>query len=174
MVKKIKSYIYKTLSAVALTFSLGMATSCVGDLNQEPKDPNVTTSATFGEEEVRQALAKCYSVLGVSGQSGPGSSDISGLDNGTGQYIRALAMMNEYTTDELMWIYADDGVVAANAAQLAATGVDALHFSAKKMVIGGMEYRNPRISMGGSSAVNEYALRIVDEEEVKEILKLVK
>lgn len=71
-------------------------------------------------------------------------------------------------------IMAGSGVVAANAAQLAATGVDALHFSAKKMVIGGMKYRNPRISMGVSSAVNEYALRIVDEEEVKEILKLVK
>ena len=71
-------------------------------------------------------------------------------------------------------IMAGSGVVATNAAQLAATGVDALHFSAKKMVIGGMEYRNPRISMGGSSAVNEYALRVVDEEEVKEILKLVK
>lgn len=71
-------------------------------------------------------------------------------------------------------IMAGSGVVAANAAQLAATGVDALHFSAKKMVIGGMEYRNPRISMGGSSAVDEYALRVVDEEEVKEILKLVK
>lgn len=71
-------------------------------------------------------------------------------------------------------IMAGSGVVATNAAQLAATGVDALHFSAKKMVIGGMEYRNPRISMGGSSAVDEYALRVVDEEEVKEILKLVK
>lgn len=71
-------------------------------------------------------------------------------------------------------IMAGSGVVAANAAQLAATGVDALHFSAKKMVIGGMEYRNPRISMGGSSAVDEYALRVVNEEEVKEILKLVK
>ena len=71
-------------------------------------------------------------------------------------------------------IMAGSGVVAANAAQLAATGVDALHFSAKKMVISGMEYRNPRISMGGSSAVDEYALRVVDEEEVKEILKLVK
>lgn len=71
-------------------------------------------------------------------------------------------------------IMAGSGVVAANAAQLAATGVDALHFSAKKMVIGRMEYRNPRISMGGSSAVDEYALRVVDEEEVKEILKLVK
>lgn len=106
-----KSYIYKSLSAIALTFSLGMATSCVGDLDQIPQDPNTTTSANFTEEEVRQALAKCYSVLGVSGQSGPGSSDISGLDNGTGQYLRAIAMMNEYPTDELLWIYKDDGVV---------------------------------------------------------------
>ena len=106
-----KSYIYKSLSALALTFSLGMATSCVGDLDQTPEDPNITTAPQFNEEQVRQALAKCYSVLGVSGQQGPGSSDISGLDNGTGQYLRAIAMMNEYTTDELMWIYKDAGVV---------------------------------------------------------------
>ena len=71
-------------------------------------------------------------------------------------------------------IMAGSGVVAANALPLASTGVDALHFSAKKMVAGGMEYRNPRISMGGSSAVDEFALRIVDEEEVKKILNAVK
>lgn len=71
-------------------------------------------------------------------------------------------------------IMAGSGVVAANAAQLAAVGVDALHFSAKCMVAGAMEYRNPRISMGGSDAVDEYALRSVDENEVKEILKLIK
>ena len=69
---------------------------------------------------------------------------------------------------------AGSGVVAANALPLASTGVDALHFSAKKMVAGGMEYRNPRISMGGSSAVDEFALRVVDEEEVQNILKAVK
>ena len=71
-------------------------------------------------------------------------------------------------------IMAGSGVVAANAAQLAAVGVDALHFSAKCMVVGAMEYRNPRISMGGSDAVDEYALRTVDENEVKEILKLIR
>ena len=71
-------------------------------------------------------------------------------------------------------IMAGSGVVAKNAAQLAAVGVDALHFSAKCMVAGGMTYRNPRISMGGSDAVDEYALRTVDENEVKEILKLIK
>ena len=62
----------------------------------------------------------------------------------------------------------------ANAKQLAEVGVDALHFSAKCMVAGAMEYRNPRISMGGSDAVDEYALRTVDENEVKEILKLIR
>ena len=71
-------------------------------------------------------------------------------------------------------IMAGSGVVAANAAQLAAVGVDALHFSAKCMVAGAMEYRNPRISMGGSDAVDEYALRTVDENEVNAILKLIK
>lgn len=71
-------------------------------------------------------------------------------------------------------IMAGSGVVATNALPLASTGIDALHFSAKKMVAGGMEYRNPRISMGGSSAVDEFALRIVDEEEVKKILNAIK
>lgn len=70
-------------------------------------------------------------------------------------------------------IMAGSGVVAANAAELANTGVDALHFSAKYMVAGGMKYHNPRISMGGSSAVDEFALRSVDENEVNEILKLI-
>ncbi len=71
-------------------------------------------------------------------------------------------------------IMAGSGVVAANAAELAAVGVDALHFSAKCMVAGAMEYRNPRISMGGSAAVDEYALRTVDENEVREILNIIK
>ena len=71
-------------------------------------------------------------------------------------------------------IMAGSGVVASNALLLAETGVDALHFSAKKMIPGRMQYRNPRISMGGTSAVDEYALRVVDEEEAQSIVKLIK
>ncbi len=71
-------------------------------------------------------------------------------------------------------IMAGSGVCAANALQLAATGVDALHFSAKKMVLGQMQYRNPRISMGGAADIDEYALRVVDEEEVRNIIKQIK
>lgn len=71
-------------------------------------------------------------------------------------------------------IMAGSGVVAANAKKLTETGVDALHFSAKKMIAGGMEYRNPRISMGGSDAVDEFALRVVDQNEVINILNIIK
>lgn len=71
-------------------------------------------------------------------------------------------------------IMAGSGVLAANAAMLLGAGVDALHFSAKRMAPSGMNYRNPRISMGGSASVDEYALREVDEAEVNEILKLIR
>ena len=70
-------------------------------------------------------------------------------------------------------IMAGSGVIASNALRLAQTGVDALHFSAKKMIPGRMLYRNPRISMGGTSAIDEYALRVVDEEEAQSIVKLI-
>lgn len=71
-------------------------------------------------------------------------------------------------------IMAGSGVVASNAVALKGVGVDALHFSAKKMVIGGMQYRNPRISMGGTESVDEFSLRTVDEEEVTKILTLIR
>lgn len=71
-------------------------------------------------------------------------------------------------------IMAGSGVVAANAKDLIDLGVDALHFSAKTMVAGGMKYRNPRISMGGTAAVDEFAIRTVDTNEVTEILKLIR
>lgn len=70
-------------------------------------------------------------------------------------------------------IMAGSGVTSSNALRLANIGVDALHFSAKCTIAGGMKYRNPRISMGGSAAVDEFALRSVDEQEVNEILKLI-
>ncbi|MDE6125507.1 MAG: RagB/SusD family nutrient uptake outer membrane protein, partial [Muribaculaceae bacterium] len=99
---------YLLLGGVAL--GLGMTTSCVGDLDLEPNDPNQTSQANTMQFYLG-ALAKCYSGMAVSGQNGAGSADISGLDNGTGCYYRALFMMNEFPTDEVIWIWKDAGVV---------------------------------------------------------------
>ena len=70
-------------------------------------------------------------------------------------------------------LMAGSGVTATNALQLAMTGIDALHFSAKKMMPGRMTYRNPLIAMGGDTSMDEYALRGVDEKEVKSIIELI-
>lgn len=70
-------------------------------------------------------------------------------------------------------IMAGSGVGSTNARELIGVGVDALHFSAKSTTMGGMKYRNPRISMGGTASVDEFSLRTVDEEEVTKILNII-
>ncbi len=107
----------KIFSVLGVSLALGLS-SCVGDLDLLPNDPNSLTADKFAEnpeEYLMQVMAKCYSGMAVSGQTGPdGSSDISGLDGGTSQYTRALYMLQEFTTDESKWIWPDAGVVDLN------------------------------------------------------------
>lgn len=108
-----KNIINKILLGTAL-ISSGAMVSCVGDLDQLPKDPNVLQTPDFAsdpKEYLGEIMAKCYLGLAVSGQYGPnGDSDISGLDGGTSQYTRALFYMNVFPTDEVNWVYQDGGV----------------------------------------------------------------
>lgn len=107
-----KSYINRALLGAALLATAGL-TSCVGDLDQLPKDDRTSTAATFKQDPkgyISGALGKCYSGIAVSGQTGAGSSDISGLDNGRSCWSRAIFMLNEFTTDECNWIWKDSGV----------------------------------------------------------------
>ena len=112
-----KSYINKIFSVLCVALMLGMS-SCIGDLDLLPNDPNQLTPDKFKENPelyLSQAMAKCYSGMAVSGQGGPnGESDISGLDGGTSQYTRALFMMNCFTTDESKWIWPDVGIIDLN------------------------------------------------------------
>lgn len=109
-----KSYINKFLMGLAVVSMVGL-TGCVNDLDQTPTDPNTVAPDEFKnnpKEYMAQVMAKCYSSLAVSGQSGPnGGSDISGLDGGTSNWTRVIFMLNEFTTDEVNWIWPDVGVV---------------------------------------------------------------
>lgn len=107
-----KSYISKFFIGTAL-LAMGGLTSCVGDLDQLPKDPTLMLPEDImknPKEYIGQMMAKCYSSIAVSGQTGAGSSDISGLDNGRSCWSRAIFMLNEFTTDECHWIWPDSGV----------------------------------------------------------------
>jgi copper homeostasis protein len=114
------------------------------------------------EQAVEDVIATgCHRIL----TSGGYDKAIDGIDN-----IRRAVEIAAGRIE----IMAGSGVVAANAEALAAIGVDALHFSAKTTIMGGMKYRNPRISMGGTSAVDEFSIRSVDEAEVTKILTLIR
>ena len=78
-------------------------TSCIGDLNVTPIDPNANTAdkALVDEDSFNQFLTGVYLGFATSGYYGAnGSASISGLDGGASQYIRGLYHHSELTTDE--------------------------------------------------------------------------
>jgi hypothetical protein len=97
MLRKYK-LIVLVVSALLIAF-----TSCVNDLDTLPLDEDVVTSASVYDDpdSYIQVLAKLYAGLAVSGQEGPsGDNDLSGLDEGFGQYLRAYWYAQEVPTDE--------------------------------------------------------------------------
>lgn len=116
--------INKAFSVLGLGLAMSM-TSCVGDLDLTPNDPQTIVATNLTADQLAEVMAKCYSGIAVSGQGGPnGSSDISGLDGGTSQYTRALFMLNEFPTDESKWIWADVGVYDLNTNTFAANNAN--------------------------------------------------
>lgn len=93
---------YKTLFLTLFGISL-FGTSCFKDLDSVPLDDSVITADIAYEDPgaYKAVLAKLYAGLSVSGQSGPsGDADISGIDEGFGQYLRGLWYHQELSTDE--------------------------------------------------------------------------
>lgn len=93
---------FKLISIIALVLTIAFV-SCTKDLDTFPIDVDVVTSDKVYENPASyiNVLAKLYAGLAVSGQSGPdGNNDLSGLDEGFGQYLRAVWYGQELTTDE--------------------------------------------------------------------------
>ncbi len=100
---------YLIFNAVFISVLL-MFASCVNDLDTVPLDEDVVTSEDVysNPENYINVLAKLYAGLAVSGQQGPaGQNDLSGLDEGFGQYLRAYWYAQELTTDEAVIAWND-------------------------------------------------------------------
>ena len=111
------------------------------------------------EEALEAAVAAgCRRIL----TSGGRNTAVEGIDT-----LRALVAQAAGRI-ELM---AGSGVNPSNVRQLAATGVDAVHFSARSVRPGGMVFRNPHVSMGDGD-VSEYDLLCADERLIRQILTL--
>ena len=97
---KMKRFKYISIIVTAILVAF---TSCINDLDTVPIDEDVITSEKVYEnpDNYINVLAKLYAGLAVSGQEGPsGNNDLSGLDEGFGQYLRAVWYGQQLTTDE--------------------------------------------------------------------------
>lgn len=104
MIKRIFSTI-----AVAAALVMG-GTSCVGDLTVTPIDPNIVLPEDVlnTEDAFNALLAKCYQGLACSSSDGEGGGpDISGVDGGYGQYLRAMFHLQCLATDEAVCCWND-------------------------------------------------------------------
>ena len=87
--------IYKIVPVFAMALALGF-TSCVGDLDVTPIDPNMST-----ELNIDGLFNKCYANFALAGNGGAnGDCDVDGIDGGTSGLIRQMFNTNELTTDE--------------------------------------------------------------------------
>lgn len=104
-----KTKIYNIFIAVGLALLVTFS-SCMNDLDTTPLDKDVVTAENVyaNPENYKKVLAKLYAGLAVSGQEGPaGMNDLSGLDEGFGQYLRAYWYAQELPTDEAVIAWND-------------------------------------------------------------------
>ena len=100
-------YIKRIVPVAAMLLSLG-TTSCVGDLDVTPINPNIQT-----ELDVNGLFNKCYANFAMAGNGGGnGDCDIDGLDGGTTGFVRQLFNANELTTDEAICGWGDEGIAS--------------------------------------------------------------
>ncbi|MBO0936911.1 RagB/SusD family nutrient uptake outer membrane protein [Fibrella sp. HMF5335] len=90
-----------TIKVGVLAMLLASVTACVNDLDRVPKYDVTSASVYADPANYKSVLAKLYAILSVSGQQGPaGKPDISGIDEGTSNYMRLLWKLQELPTDE--------------------------------------------------------------------------
>lgn len=99
---KIKAFIF----AASLALMMGN-TSCVGDLDVTPINPQQTMEA-----DNDALFNKVYASFALTGQTGPaGSGDVADIDEGQSDFYRMSWYLNEFTTDEAHWVWATDAGV---------------------------------------------------------------
>jgi len=109
---------FRLLALVVIIPVLGMVlSSCTGDLNTNPIDKKVVTSASAYKtpQKYRQVLAKLYAGFATTGQQGPaGEPDIQGIDEGFSSYLRQYWVCQELPTDEAVVAWNDPGLPQFN------------------------------------------------------------
>ncbi|ANI89846.1 hypothetical protein A9P82_11440 [Arachidicoccus ginsenosidimutans] len=100
----------KFLKIVVIALCVGMVTSCNKMLDLQPTN-SFTSGTVFNSlATTKQALAKVYAAWGLTGNSGNGSSDLSGYDPNFSDFLRSFYYLQELPTEESICAWNDAGV----------------------------------------------------------------
>jgi starch-binding outer membrane protein, SusD/RagB family len=95
-----------SLTLVVITFLFG----CSKDLNRYPVFTSTASDVYSTATGYKQALAKVYGSFALTSSTGPGNSDLGGIDAGTSDFLRLLFDAQELSTDEGVCAWNDPGV----------------------------------------------------------------
>ncbi len=84
--------------------------SCNKDLNHTPPNTTTVSDVYSTPEGYTQAMAKVYGAFALTSSTGPGASDVQGIDPGTSDFLRLFWNTQELTTDEGICAWNDPGV----------------------------------------------------------------
>lgn len=104
-----KNIRFKNLFSL-VAVGLILLSSCTKELNHFPANSVFSDSVYSNAASYKTALANVYAGYVLTGTSGPGSSDIAGVDAGTSDFVRCLWNVQELTTDEAVCAWGDPGV----------------------------------------------------------------
>lgn len=95
---------------VAIPLAIFGLSSCTKDLDRFPTNATTADQAFSTPLGYKQALAKVYGALALTGSNGSGSSDLGGIDPGTSDFLRLYWNAQELPTDEAVCAWGDPGV----------------------------------------------------------------
>ncbi len=98
-----KSFLYAFLC-------IGILSSCEGDLDIELEDDDdLLAEDVFNQPGgYDRAIAGVYGNFSLVGLDDPGTSNLAGIDAGTGNYIRGLFNLQSLASDEVIWNFEND------------------------------------------------------------------
>jgi starch-binding outer membrane protein, SusD/RagB family len=96
---------------ILVAFLALFLTSCVDDLNTEPKGTDKTIDQLLELQPTLGGLvSKVYGSLALSGPSGPGSTDTPGDDAGESPFLRGIINLQDFTADGMKNRWGDNGL----------------------------------------------------------------
>ena len=97
------------LITIAL-LSSGIFVSCTKNLDRQPTNGLTANEVYSTPQGYKLAFAKVYGSFAQTGNNGPGSGDIQGIDPGTSDFFRLFWCAQELSTDEAVISWGDAGI----------------------------------------------------------------